>query len=54
MFPVESLYIGAYEPSLGASRAKHFLQYASKIKLLSKHPTHVFDDKYMKQTSKNT
>ena len=47
--PVESLYIDAHEPCLGARRAKLSLQYASKIKSLNKHPAHnaVFD-KYMK------
>ena len=30
--PVESLYVDAPEPSLGARRAKLSLQYASKIK----------------------
>ena len=35
---------------MGARRAKLSLQYASKIKSLSKHPAHnaVFDNKYMK------
>ena len=37
---VESLYVDAHEPCLGARRAKLHLQYASKIKSLSKHPTH--------------
>ena len=48
--PVESLYVDAHEPCLGARRAKLSLQYASKIKSLSKHPAHnaVFDNKYMK------
>ena len=48
--PVESLYVDAYEPCLGARRAKLSLQYASKIKSLPKHPAHnaVFDNKYMK------
>ena len=48
--PVESLYVDAREPCLGAKRAKLSLQYASKIKSLPKHPTHnaVFDNKYMK------
>ena len=46
----ESLYVDAHQPCLGARRAKLSLQYASKITLLSKHPTHdaVFDNKYMK------
>ena len=30
--PVESLYVDAHEPSLGARRAKLYLQYASKIR----------------------
>ena len=38
--PVESLYVDAHEPSLGAKPAKLFLQYATKIKPLPKHPTH--------------
>ena len=48
--PVESLYVRAHEPCLGARRAKLSLQYASKIKSLPKHPAHnaVFDNKYMK------
>ena len=48
--PVESLYVDALEPYLGARRAKLSLQYDSKIKSLPKHPTHdaVFDDKHMK------
>ena len=48
--PVESLYVDAHEPSLGARRAKLSLQYASKINSLPKHPTHdaVFNNKYMK------
>ena len=47
--PVESLYVDAHEPYLGARCAKLSLQYASKIKSLPKHPTHdtVFDNKYM-------
>ena len=47
--PVESLYVDAHEPCLGATRAKLSLQYASKIKSLPKHPAHnaVFDNKYM-------
>ena len=47
---VESLYVDAHEPCLGARRAKLSLQYASKIRSLPKHPTHdaVFDNKYMK------
>ena len=42
--------VDAHEPSLGARRAKLFLQYASKIKSWSKHPAHdvVFNNKYMK------
>ena len=49
-YRVESLYVDAHEPCLGARRAKLSLQYASKIKSLPKHPTHdaVFDNKYMK------
>ena len=48
--PVESLYVDAHEPSLGARRAKLSLQYATKIKLLPNHPAHnaVFDNTYMK------
>ena len=48
--PVESLYVDAQEPCLGAKRGKLSLQYASKIKSLPKHPAHnaVFDNKYMK------
>ena len=48
--PVESLYVDAHEPCLGARHAKLSLQYVSKIKSLPKHPTHdaVFDNKYMK------
>ena len=48
--PVESLYVDAHEPCLGARRAKLSQQYASKIKSLPKHPAHnaVFDNKYMK------
>ena len=48
--PVESLYVDAHEPCLGARRAKLSLQYTSKIKSMPKHPTHnaVFDNKYMK------
>ena len=38
--PVESLYVDAPEPCLGARRAKLSLQYASKIKSLPKHPAH--------------
>ena len=47
--PVESLYVDAREPCLGAKRAKLSLQYASKIKSLPKHPAHnaVFDNKYI-------
>ena len=36
--PVESLYVDAHEPCLGARRAKLSLQYPSKIKSLPKHP----------------
>ena len=48
--PVESLYVDAHEPSLGARRAKLYLQYATKIKSLPNHPAHntVFDNTYMK------
>ena len=48
--PVESLYVDAHKPCLGARRAKLSLQYASKIKLLPNHPAHntVFDNTYMK------
>ena len=48
--PVESVYVDAHEPCLGARRAKLYLQYASKIKSLKKHSAHsaVFDNKYMK------
>ena len=48
--PVESFYVDAHEPSLGARREKLPLQYASKIRLPLKHPTHdaVSDNKYMK------
>ena len=48
--PVESLYVDAHEPCLGAGRAKLSLQYAYKIKSLPQHPTHdaVFDNKCMK------
>ena len=47
--PVESLYVDALKPCLGARRAKLSLQYASKIKSLLKHAVHnvVFDNKYM-------
>ena len=47
---VESLYIDAHKPCLGARCTKLSLQYASKIKSLPKHSTHdiVFDNKYMK------
>ena len=41
--PVESLYVDAHEPCLGARRAKLSLQYASKIKSLNKHPMKLFD-----------
>ena len=48
--PVESLYVGAHGPCLGARRAKLSLQYASEIKSLPKHPAHnaMFDNKYLK------
>ena len=48
--PVESLYVDAHEPSLGARRTKLSLQYATKIKSLPNHPAHhtVFDNTYMK------
>ena len=48
--PVESLYVDAHEPSLGARRANLSLQYATKLKSLPKHPAHnaVFDNAYMK------
>ena len=48
--PVENLYVDAHEPRLDARCAKLSLQYASKIKLLPKHPTHdaAFDNTYMK------
>ena len=48
--PVESLYVNAHGPCLGARRAKLSLPYASKIKSLLKHPAHnaLFDNKYMK------
>ena len=48
--PVESLYVDAHEPSLGARRAKLSLQYATKIKSLPNHPAHnaVFDNTSMK------
>ena len=47
---VEFLYIDAHEPSLGAKRAKYYLQYSSKIKSLPKYETHnaVFGTIYMK------
>ena len=47
---VESLYVDAHKPCLGARRAKLSLQYAFKIRSLPKHPTHdaMFDNKYMK------
>ena len=49
-YPEQSLAIDAHEPSVGARRARLYLQYTSKMKSLSKHPTHdaVFDNKYMK------
>ena len=48
--PVESLYVDAHEPSLGARRAKLSLQYATKINSLPNHPAHnaVYDNTYMK------
>ena len=48
--PVESLYVDAHEPCLGARRAMLSLQYASKIKSLPKYPAHnaVFHNKYIK------
>ena len=48
--PVESIYVDAHEPSLGARRARLSLQYATQIKSLPKHPAHnaVFENKYMK------
>ena len=48
--PVESLYVDAHETCLGARCAKVSLQYAFKVKLVPKHPTHGagFDNKYMK------
>ena len=36
--PVESFYVDAHEPSLGATRAKLSLQHASKVNSLPKHP----------------
>ena len=44
--PVESLYVDAHEPSLGARRAKLSLE----IKSMPNHPAHnaVFDNTYMK------
>ena len=39
---LESVYVDAHEPCLGARRSKLFLQYASKIKSLPKHPTHIW------------
>ena len=49
---VESLNVGVHEPCLGAKHVKLSLQYASKIKLLLKHPTHnaVFDNKHVRLT----
>ena len=38
--PVDSLYVDAHEPSLGAKLAKQSQQYTSKIKPLPKHPAH--------------
>ena len=48
--PIESLYVDAHEPCLGARRANLSLQYASKIMSLPNQPTYntVFDDNYMK------
>ena len=48
--PVESVYVDAHEPSLGARHARLSLQYTTKIKSLPKHPAHnaMFDHKYMK------
>ena len=48
--PVESLYVDVHEPCLGGRRAKLYLQYASVIKSLPKHPTQdaVYDNKYTK------
>ena len=48
--PVESLYVHAHEPSLGARCEKLFLQYVSRIKSMPEHPAHdaVFENKYMK------
>ena len=48
--PVESLYVDAHEPSLGARRAKLSVQYATKVKSLPNHPAHnaVLDNTYMK------
>ena len=52
--PVDSLYVDAHEPSLGTSRAKLSLHYATKIKSLTNHPAHnaVFDNTYMKFDSR--
>ena len=46
----------ADEPSLGTRRAKLSLQYATKIKLFPKHPSHnsVFDNKYLKFDARHT
>ena len=46
-FPVESLYVDAHEPCLGARRAKRSLLYTSNTNSPPKHPTHdaVFDNK---------
>ena len=48
--PVDSLYVDAHEPSLGARREKLYLQYATKITSLPNLPAHnaVFDNTYMK------
>ena len=48
--PIESLYVDAHEPCLGARRAKLSQQYVTKIRSLSNHPAHnaVFDNTYMK------
>ena len=47
---VDSLYVDAHELSLGARRAKFFLQYVSKIKSSPKYCTHnaVFGNKCKK------
>ena len=38
--PVDSLYVDADEPSLGAKLSKQSQQYTSRIKPLPKHPAH--------------